>query len=111
MLCEDEYVAREASDVLGDIEYVETKKSTGYFSGDHKPLDQCRQHLQHLREGAKRAVQNASKIAPVKIELPLTNEVDLSADSDNDPPLGARPDDNIRFIDKGWPAGKDVTFE
>ena len=99
MLSGDDYVIVQSRPVLGDIEYAQLKKSTGYFSGDHLPLDESRRLL---RETAKRAVTNAKKVKPVQCELPVTIEVDLSADPVNDPPLAARPDDNIRFIDRSW---------
>ena len=99
MLSGDDYVIAQAQRVLGDIEYAQVKKSTGYFSGNHLPLDQSRKLL---RETAKRAVTNAKKIKPVKCELPVTIEVDMSADAVNDPALVARSDDNLRFIDRNW---------
>ncbi len=99
MLSGDDYVIAQAQPVLGDIEYAQVKKSTGYFSGDHLPLDQSRKLL---RETSKRAVTNAKKIKPVKCELPVTIEVDMSADAVNDPALVARSDDNLRFIDRSW---------
>lgn len=102
MLSGDDYVIAQSRPVLGDIEYAQLKKSTGYFSGDHLPLDESRKLL---RETAKRAVANAKRLKPVRCELPVTIEVDLSADPVNDPPLGARSDDNQRFIDRVWETG------
>jgi len=99
MLSGDQYVIEQARPVLGDIEYAQTKTSTGFFSGDHLPIDQSRSLL---RDTAKRAVANATKIKPVTCELPVTIEVDLSPDPVGDPALGARPDDNIRYIDSAW---------
>ncbi|MFN8459225.1 MAG: M55 family metallopeptidase [Anaerolineae bacterium] len=99
MLSGDDYVIAQAQPVLGDIEYAQVKKSTGYFSGEHLPLHESRRLL---RETAKRAVTNAKKIKPVKCELPVTIEVDMSADPINDPPFVARSDDNVRFIDRRW---------
>jgi hypothetical protein len=32
----------------------------------------------------------------------VTIEVDLSPDPVNDPALAARPDDNVRYIDRAW---------
>jgi D-amino peptidase len=99
MLSGDDYTIAQSRPVLGDIEYAQVKKSTGYFSGDHLPLDESRKLL---RETAKHAVANAGKIKPVQCRLPVTIEVDLSADPVNDPPLVARPDDNVRFVDRRW---------
>jgi D-aminopeptidase len=99
MLSGDQYVIEQARPVLGDIEYAQTKTSTGFFSGDHLPIDQSRALL---RNTAKRAVANAAKIKPVTCKLPVTIEVDLSPDPVGDPALGARPDDNIRYIDRAW---------
>ncbi len=99
MLSGDNYVIEQAMPVLGDIEYAQLKTSTGFFSGDHLPIDKTRSLL---RETAARAVANAGKISPVTCELPVTIEVDLSADPVNDPALGQRVDDNARFIDLGW---------
>ena len=99
MLSGDQYVIEQAQPVLGDIEYAQTKTSTGFFSGDHLPINQSRSLL---RDTARRAVANAPKIEPVTCELPVTIEVDLSPDSVGDPALGARPDDNVRYIDRSW---------
>ena len=105
MLSGDNYVIEQARPVLGDIEYAQLKTSTGFFSGDHLPIDKTRPLL---RETAARAVANAGKISPVICELPVTIEVDLSADPVNDPALGQRGDDNARFIDLGWEKEKAV---
>ena len=99
MLSGDDHVIRESSPVLGDIHYAQVKTSTGYFSGDHLPLDESRRLL---RETARSAVADAPRIAPVRCELPVTIEVDLSADPVAETPLGARPDDNQRFVDREW---------
>jgi D-aminopeptidase len=99
MLSGDDYVIEQSRPVLGDIEYVQLKKSTGFFSGEHLPIDRSRNLL---RSTAKRAVASARRIEPVACELPVTIEVDLSPDPVNDPALAARPDDNIRYIDRAW---------
>jgi D-amino peptidase len=99
MLSGDDHVIRESSPVLGDIHYAQVKTSTGYFSGDHLPLDESRRLL---RETARSAVADAQRIAPVRCELPVTIELDLSADPVAETPLGARPDDNLRFVDREW---------
>jgi D-amino peptidase len=99
MLSGDDYVIAQARPVLGDIEYAQLKTSTGFFSGDHLPVDRTRPLL---RAAAKRAVANARKVEPVRCELPVTIEVDLSPDPVGDPALGARPDDNVRYIDQAW---------
>jgi D-amino peptidase len=96
MLSGDDYVIRQAQSVLGDIEYAQVKRSTGFFSGEHLPLADSRRLL---RETAARAVAAANMPKPVQCELPVTIEVDLSADPVSDPALGARTDDNNRFID------------
>jgi D-amino peptidase len=96
MLTGDDWVIREAQPVLGDIHYAQVKKSLGFFKGEHLPIDRSRALL---RDTAAKAVRSASKTAPVKCELPVTIELDLSADAKNDPALGARVDDNVRFID------------
>lgn len=99
MLSGDDHVIREARPILGDIEYAQLKRSTGFFSGEHLPLDESRNLL---RETARRAVERAAEFRPVTCELPVTIEVDVSADAVEDPPLGARVDDNQRFIDREW---------
>jgi D-amino peptidase len=99
MLSGDDHVIRESSPVLGDIHYAQLKTSTGYFSGEHLPLDESRRLL---RETARDAVADAGRIAPVRCELPVTIELDLSADPVAETPLGARPDDNQRFVDRPW---------
>jgi D-amino peptidase len=96
MLSGDDYVIRQSESVLGDIEYAQVKKSTGFLSGDHLPLADSRRLL---RETAARAVAGAKSRTPTQCELPVTIEVDLSPDPVNDAPLGARVDDNQRFID------------
>ena len=93
MLSGDDLVAVQASPVLGDIEYVQLKKSVGFFEGDHLPIDRTRKLL---RESAKRAVKSARNRQPVVLKGPVTIEVDVSADAVQDPALAQRPHDNIR---------------
>lgn len=88
--------------VLGDIEYAQVKKSTGYYSGEHLPLAKSRPLL---RDKAKRAVERARELPLVTCELPVTFEVDMSADPIGDPPLGARAEDNGRYIDRHYEGG------
>lgn len=102
MLSGDDYTEEQSRPVLGDIEYVQVKQSTGYESGKHLPLEESRRLL---HEAARRAVERAGSIEPVRCELPVTIEVDLSPDPVADPPLGARPEDNQRFIDREWQDG------
>ena len=99
MLSGDDHVIREASPVMGDIHYAQVKTSTGYFSGDHLPLDESRRLL---RDTAREAVAGARGFKPVVAELPVTIEIDLSPDPVEATPLGARPDDNQRFVDRVW---------
>ena len=99
MLSGDDHVIREASPVMGDIHYAQVKTSTGYFSGDHLPLDESRRLL---RDTAREAVAGARGFKPVVAELPVTIEIDLSPDPVKATPLGARPDDNQRFVDRAW---------
>lgn len=102
MVSGDDQVIVESQPVIGDVHYAQVKTSTGFFSGNHLPLAESRQLL---RTTARDAVASAKKIKPVTCELPVTIEVDLSGDPVNDPPLGARPDDNDRFIDQRWTGG------
>jgi D-amino peptidase len=97
MLSGDDHVIREARPVLGDIPYAQVKTSTGYFSGEHLSLSESRRLL---RETARVAVAEAPGIAPVRCELPVTIELDLSPDPVDATPLGARVDDNQRFVDR-----------
>jgi D-amino peptidase len=99
MLSGDDHVIRESRPVLGDIPYAQVKTSTGYFSGEHLALEDSRRLL---RETARAAVSGAQGIAPVRCELPVTVELDLSPDPVEAVPLGARPDDNQRFVDRAW---------
>jgi D-amino peptidase len=100
MLSGDDFVVKQAQPVLGDdVEYAQVKRSTGFFSGEHLPLEESRRLL---REAASKAVRSAAKRKPVVCETPVTIEVDLSPDPIADPPLGARPDDNERFVDHPW---------
>jgi D-amino peptidase len=101
MLSGDDHVIREARPILGDVHYAQVKTSTGFFSGEHLPLDESRRLL---RETARSAVAGAAAgaFSPVQCELPVTIELDLSPDPVHETPLGARPDDNQRFIDRPW---------
>jgi hypothetical protein len=99
MLTGDDWVIKEARPVLGDISYAQLKKSLGFFKGEHLPIDRSRRLL---RETASEAVRSASKMKPLKCELPVTIELDLSADARKDPALGARLDDNVRFTDGSY---------
>jgi D-amino peptidase len=101
MLSGDDYVIDQSRPVLGDIHYAQVKKSTGFFSGEHLPLDESRRLL---RQTAREAVSSAAGVAPVPCDLPVTIEVDLSPDPVNETPLGARADDNQRFVDRAWGA-------
>ena len=99
MLSGDDMVAAQASPVLGDIEYVQLKKSVGFFEGDHLPVDRTRNLL---RESAKKAVQSAGKRQPVVVKGPVTIEVDVSADAAEDAALAQRTHDNISYVDGGY---------
>ena len=99
MLSGDDCVIEEARPVLGDIHYAQVKKSTGFSSGDHLPLDESRRLL---RQTAREAVAGARGFAPVQCQLPVTIEVDLSPDPVGEAPLGARADDNLRYVDRAW---------
>jgi D-amino peptidase len=102
MLSGDDHVVREARPVLGEIHYAQVKQSTGFFSGEHLPLEDSRRLL---RETARAAVAGARGVQPIRCELPVTIEVDLSPDPVHATPLGARPDDNLRYIDRAWGDG------
>lgn len=99
MLSGDDHVAREARPVLGDIHYAQVKQSTGFSSGIHLPLEDSRRLL---RETARAAVAGAGGVQPIRCELPVTIEIDLSSDPVHETPLGARVDDNQRYIDRYW---------
>ena len=96
MLSGDDQAIAEARPVLGDIHYAQVKKSVGFYKGIHLPIDKSRALL---RETAKRAIQDARKMPPIKCELPVTVEIDLSPDAISDPALAARPDDNLKFLE------------
>ena len=99
MLSGDDYVGVQSRPVLGDIEYVQTKKSVGFFEGDHLPIDRTRKML---RESAKKAVMSAGKRDPVLLKGPVTIEVDVSSDAVEDAALAQRPHDNISYVDGGY---------
>jgi D-amino peptidase len=99
MLSGDDHVIEQSRPVLGDISYAQVKKSTGYFSGEHLPLQESRRLL---RQTAREAIAGAGGISPVQCRLPVTIELDLSPDPVGEPPLGSRPDDNLRHIDRTW---------
>lgn len=105
MLSGDNVVIDQSRPVLGDIHYAQLKESLGFSKGKHLPIDRSRTLL---RDTARAAIRDAPKIAPIKCDLPVTIEVDLSSDPVNDPALVARADDNFRFIDRALP--KDVTI-
>lgn len=96
MLSGDDVVIKEASPVLGDIHYAQVKKSLGFSKGEHLPIDRSRALL---RSTAEAAMKDAKKISPIKCKLPVTIEVDVSADAVGDPPLAARELDNNSYVD------------
>lgn len=96
MLSGDDVVIKEASPVLGDIHYAQLKKSLGFSKGEHLPIDRSRALLKSTAEAA---MKDAKKIPPIKCELPVTIEVDVSTDPINDPSLAARELDNNSFMD------------
>lgn len=96
MLSGDDRVIEEARPVLGDIHYAQLKKSVGFYKGIHLPIDKSRALL---KETARKAVQDAIKIPPLKCDLPVTVEIDLSPDAVSDPALGARKHDNLSYHD------------
>ena len=99
MLSGDDVVADQARPILGDIEYVQLKKSVGFFEGDHLPIDLTRKLL---RDAARRAVRSAKNRRPVVLKGPVTIEVDVSANAVQDAALAQRPHDNISYIDAGY---------
>jgi D-amino peptidase len=99
MLSGDDYVIEEARPVLGDIHYAQVKKSTSFSSGEHLPLEESRRLL---RQTAREAVAGARGIATVQCQLPVTIELDRSPDPVEQAPLGARADDNLRYVDRTW---------
>jgi D-amino peptidase len=105
MLAGDNVVIEQSRPVLGDIHYAQLKESLGFSKGKHLTIDKSRALL---RDTARAAVRAAPKMAPIKCELPVTIEVDLSADPVKDPALVARVDDNLRFIDQSLP--KEVKY-
>jgi D-amino peptidase len=102
MLTGDDHVIREARPVLGDIHYAQVKQSTGFSSGIHLPLEESRRLL---RDTAREAVASVGGVQPIACELPVTIEIDLSPDPVHEAPLGARADDNLRYIDRTWSDG------
>jgi D-amino peptidase len=89
----DDTTIRQAREVLGDVEYVQTKRATGRLSAEHLPLEESRRLL---AEGARRAVE-AARPEPARIEEPVTVEVDVATE-----PTPAMPDmreRNRRFLD------------
>lgn len=96
MLSGDDVVIKEASPILGDIHYAQLKKSLGFSKGEHLAIDRSRALL---RSTAEAAVRDSKKIRPVKCHLPVTIEVDVSADVISDPALAARELDNNSFMD------------
>ena len=100
MLSGDDRVIEQSRPVLGDdVHYAQLKKSLSFFKGDHLPIDKSRQLL---RDTARQAVVAAKRLPAVRCELPVTIEVDLSADPVADPALAARADDNLHYIDRRW---------
>ena len=105
MLSGDNVVIEQARPVLGDIHYAQLKQSLGFSKGKHLSIDKSRTLL---HDTARVALQSSPKISPINCKLPVTIEVDLSADPIRDPALVARADDNFRFIDRSLP--KEITI-
>ena len=100
MLSGDDKVIAQAKLIMGDIEYVQVKKSIGYFEGEHLPLKESHARIY---EAAKRAVKAFSVKTPatqpniVKATLPVTIEVDLSADTNE--LIHCMHEENHRYLD------------
>lgn len=100
LLSGDDKTVEQARPVLGDIEYVQVKKSVGYFEGEHLPLKESHALIY---EAAKRAVKKASAKVPgsspnpPKADLPVTIELDLSSDQND--LIHCMHEENHRFTD------------
>ena len=100
LLTGDDKVVAQARPLMGEIEYVEVKKSVGYFEGDHLPLKESHARIY---EAAKRAVKafsvknRATHPNPPKVTLPVTIELDLSSDTND--LIHCMHDENQRFLD------------
>ncbi len=100
MLSGDDKVCEQAKLIMGDIEYVEVKKSIGYFEGEHLPLKESHARIY---EAAKRSVKafsvknKASQPNPVTTSMPVNFEVDLASDTND--LVHCMHDENHRFLD------------
>ena len=100
MLSGDDKVIEQAKPIMGDIEYVEVKKSIGYFEGVHLSLKESHARIY---EAAKRAAKAfsvktpATQPNPVKASLPITIEVDLSSDTND--LIHCMHEENRRYLD------------
>lgn len=90
MVAGDDQAIAEGQPVIGDIHYAQVKTSLAVNRAKHLPIDQSRTLL---RNTARAAIRDAGKIAPLKLDLPVTIELDLSPD----PPK--RPADNFTYTD------------
>ena len=100
MLSGDDKTIEQARPLLGDIEYVEVKKSLGYFKGQHLPLSESHARI---REGARRALQHFAKRKPpsLDIALPVTVELDLCHEAND--LVTDMEQENRRFVDDDSP--------
>lgn len=92
----DDTTVAQAREVIGDVEYVQTKRALGRLRAEHLPLKESRRLL---LEGARRAVVGLSKrrAGLPLIAEPVTIEVDLATK-----PPPTMPDmweRNRRFVD------------
>lgn len=103
MLSGDDKVCVQAKLIMGDIEYVEVKKSIGYFEGEHLPLKDSHARIY---EAAKRSVKafsvknKASQPNPVTTGMPVTFEVDLASDTND--LVHCMHEENHRFLDDDY---------
>jgi D-amino peptidase len=91
----DDTTIAQARAVIGDVEYVQTKRATGRLSAEHLPLEESRRLLSEGAHTAVSALTGTRPELPV-LDEPVTVEIDLSTKP------GAMSDmleRNRRFID------------
>jgi D-amino peptidase len=91
----DDVTIAQARAVIGDVEYVQTKRATGRLSADHRPLEESRRLL---TERARNAVAGltGTRPEPPLLEEPVTVEIDLAVEPGAMADMRER---NRRFID------------
>jgi D-amino peptidase len=91
----DDTTIAQARAVLGDVEYVQTKRATGRLSAEHLPLEESRRLLTEGARNAVAALAGSRPELPV-LDEPVTVEIDLAVEPGA---MGDMRERNRRFLD------------